>query len=179
MPFIRKRSTKAGSISSTLVESYRNEAGRPRLRVLANLHGEPDTLSALAKLAAQRADLRREKEALDKEMVEANQFYEIVTTSTLQGRKYDAAERQEIDRLMIARKRLLKRMAQVDAALAVIQRGGAVVKKHCSATPEEIQAAIQAYRERQHDAQCLVMGLEFAGKEQLKEAKATLRRLSR
>jgi hypothetical protein len=80
---------------------------------------------------------------------------------------------------MIARKRLLKRMAQVDAALAVIQRDGAVVKKHCSATPEEIQAAIQAYRERQHDAQCLVMGLEFAGKEQLREAKATLRRLSR
>jgi hypothetical protein len=85
MPFIRKRSTKAGSISSTLVESYRNEAGRPRLRILANLHGEPDTLSALAKLAVQRTDLREEKEALDKEMVEANQFYEIVTASTLQA----------------------------------------------------------------------------------------------
>ena len=91
----------------------------------------------------------------------------------------NAAERKKVDRLIIARKRLLKRMAQVDAALAVIQRDGAVVKKHCSATPEEIQAAIQTYRERQHDAQCLVMGLEFAGKEQLKEAKATLRRLSR
>jgi hypothetical protein len=80
---------------------------------------------------------------------------------------------------MIARKRLLKRMAQVDAALAAIQRDGAVIKKHCSATPEEIQAAIQAYRERQRNAQYLVIGLEFAGKEQLKEAKAALRRLSR
>jgi hypothetical protein len=79
MPFIRKRSTKTGSISSTLVESYRDEAGRPRLRVLANLHGEPDTPSALAKLAVQRSDLREEKEALGKELVEANQFYEIVT----------------------------------------------------------------------------------------------------
>jgi hypothetical protein len=80
---------------------------------------------------------------------------------------------------MAARKRMLKRMAQVYAALAAIQRDGAVIKKHCSVTPEEIQAAIQAYRERQRNAQYLVIGLEFAGKEQLKEAKAALRRLSR
>ena len=48
MAYVRKRTTKAGSVSTTLVESYRDETGRPRQRVLANLHGEPDTLRALA-----------------------------------------------------------------------------------------------------------------------------------
>ena len=103
MPFTRKRTSKAGSISTTLVESYRNEAGRPRIRILANLHGERDTLSALAKLAALRANLREEKETLDEELVSANQFYEVITANTLHGHQYDAAERQAINKLMAAR----------------------------------------------------------------------------
>src|SRR5262249_10915318 len=47
MAFVRKRITKAGSVSTTLVEAYRDDQGRPRQRVLANLHGESDTLCAL------------------------------------------------------------------------------------------------------------------------------------
>jgi hypothetical protein len=43
--------SKAGSVSTALIEAYRDKNGRPRQRVLANLHGEPTTLRALAKLA--------------------------------------------------------------------------------------------------------------------------------
>ena len=59
MAFVRTRGTTTG-----LIEAYRDENGRPRQRLLANLHGEPDTLSALAKLAARRKALRTELDAL-------------------------------------------------------------------------------------------------------------------
>src|SRR2546423_1576536 len=61
MTYIRRRNTKAGSVSTALVESYRDEKGRPRQRLLANLHGESDTVSALAKLEFHRDALRNER----------------------------------------------------------------------------------------------------------------------
>jgi len=52
--------TKAGMLSTTLIEAYRDENGLPRQRVLANLRGETNTLRALAKLAVMymRSDRR-------------------------------------------------------------------------------------------------------------------------
>jgi hypothetical protein len=50
MAYVRQRTTKTGAVSTALVESYRDAQGRPRQRLLANLHGEPDTLRALARL---------------------------------------------------------------------------------------------------------------------------------
>jgi small-conductance mechanosensitive channel len=178
MAYIRTRTTKAGSVSATLVEAYRDEGGRPRQRNLANLHGEPDTLRALAKLAAQRDGLRKEREKLTAEAVYADQFYERITQNALHGHQYAPAERKEIDGLMRQRRQLLERLAKIDGDLATIQKDGAIIKKHCSATPDEIQAAIQAFKKTHHDAKCLVAGLEFAAGEQLREAKAALRRLS-
>jgi hypothetical protein len=174
MPFVRQRTTRIGSISTTLIEAYRDADGRPRQRILASLHGEPDTLCALAKLAAQRAALREEKQALEQDAIAANQVYEVVTQKALQGHQYSAFERQEIDSLMAKRKRLLKRLAQVEAALVTIEKNGAVIKKHCRATAEEIQAAIRAYQERYQEAEALVLNMDLA----LKEAKASLRQLS-
>ena len=52
-----------------------------------------------------------------------------------------------------------------------------VIKKHCSATPDQIQAAIKAYKQKQDDAEALVVGMEYSLRESLKEAKAKLRRL--
>ena len=57
MTFVRKRTSKAGSVSTALVEAYRDQAGKPRQRILANLHGAETTLEALARLAAQRQGL--------------------------------------------------------------------------------------------------------------------------
>ena len=138
MAFVRTR-TKAGSISTTLIEAHRDEEGQPRQRVLANLHGEPDILSALAKLAARRDDLRKEKETLAADAVKANEFYKAITLNSLEGKQYTAQERKEIDPLMKQRDRLLARMARIEADLATIQKDGLVIKKYCSATPEQIQ----------------------------------------
>src|SRR5262249_40036481 len=44
-----------------LVEAYRDGRWPPRQRLLANLHGEPDTLRALARLIFQRAALRKHR----------------------------------------------------------------------------------------------------------------------
>ena len=168
---------RGGSVSTALVESYRDQNGRPRQRVLANLHGEPDLLSALAKLAAQRDDLQKEKAALTAEAVDADKFYEAVTLSSLQGKHYDASERKEIDVLMRKRDRLLARMAKVEVDLATIQKDGVVIKQHCSATPDQIQKAIKAYKQKRSDAEALALGMEYVARSQLKEAKANLRRL--
>jgi hypothetical protein len=62
MAYVRKRTTKAGAPSTTLVEAYRDKSGRPRQRVLADLHGEPNILRALAKLAAKHSVLSEQRE---------------------------------------------------------------------------------------------------------------------
>jgi hypothetical protein len=141
--------------------------------MLANMHGEPDT-----KLAARRDALRKEREALAAQAVDANKFYENVTLNSLHGHKYTAAERKKIDGLMKARERLLKRMAKIDADLAVIQRDGVVIKRHCSASADEVQAAINAFKEKLDRAETMALGLEYAHRHAMKEAKAKLRRLA-
>jgi hypothetical protein len=178
MAYIRRRTTKAGSISTALVASYRDKQGRPRQRLLANLHGEPDVLKALAKLASLRDALRKKKEALAAEAIEADKFYEIVTQNTLHGHRYSTSERKEIDRLMRQRELLLKRLRKIERDLVVIQRDGAVIKRDCTASPAEIQAAIRVHKQERHDAEALALGLQFAHQQQIRDAKAALRRLS-
>jgi hypothetical protein len=177
MAFVRTRGTTA-----TLIEAYRDENGRPRQRLLANLHGEPDTLSALAKLAARRKALRTELDALRQEEINANQFYSMFTGKVLAGHQYSAAKRKEIDQLLRKRERLLARITEIEAALAVIEKDGAVIKKHCDASPAEVQAAVQRFQKKFRDAETLAetlkLGLEYALREQSKGAKAKLRRLS-
>jgi len=70
MAFVRKRTTKTGACSAALVETYRNPDGKPRQRVLANLHGAETVLDALAKLAAQREVLRAERAQLESEVTD-------------------------------------------------------------------------------------------------------------
>jgi hypothetical protein len=94
MAFVRSRTKGEGSVSTALVEVCRDEKGRPRQRLLANLHGEPDLLSALAKLAVRRDDLRKEKDTFAADAVQANKFYEAITLNALQGRQYNAQDRK-------------------------------------------------------------------------------------
>jgi hypothetical protein len=164
MAFVRARTTKAGAISTALVEAYRDDTGQPRQRVLANLRGEPDVLTALAKLAARRDALRKEREVLAADKACADAFVPPFD-------KLDSFNRM--------RDRLLKRIAKVDAALVAIQKDGAVIKKHCSAAPDEIQAAIRAFKQKHHKAEVLVLGMEHLQRASLKRARAELRRLSR
>ena len=165
MTHITRRTTKAGSLSTALVQSYRDEQGRPRQRLLANLHGETDLLRALAKLAALREALRKERaepsEALEK-------FDEIVCARPI----------EELDGIVRARDRTMDWLKKIDNELAAIQKDGVVIKRHCDATPEKIQAAIKTFKKELHDAEYLVKWRAFLARQKLDEAKATLRRLS-
>ena len=174
MAHVRHRTTKAGSLSTALVESYRDDRGRPRQRTLANLYGAPDTMMALAKLAAQRERLKEEAGTLAPEVAKAEEIYAAITQNTLAGAKYNAAERQEIDRLLRLRTLLLKRTRKIKADLDRIQKDGAIIKKHCTATDGEIQKAIRRYKKELKDAEAQVLGSEWF----LKKAKSDLRQLS-
>ena len=128
--FVRQRGG-----TTSLVEAYRDAQGRSRQRILANLHGEPDILSAHAKLAARRAHLRNIQEVMAKEAANA-------------GRGNSDAP-------------LLKRLQAIKNQLATIERDGAIIKKYCDATSEEVEAAIAAYKTKHGDVEALVLGMEF------------------
>jgi hypothetical protein len=175
MAYVKTR-TRGGSVSTALVEAYRDPQGRPRQRVLANLHGEPDLVSALAKLAVLRADLQEEKGPLAAEVVKADEeIYENGTRYSVDEVEYTAAERKEIG--MGMRQGMLARLAEIDVDLATIQKDGVVIKKHCTGTPEQIQSAIKAYKLKLRDAEALAMGMEFSLGSRLAGTKAKLRRL--
>ena len=174
MAFVRRRTTKAGTVSTALVEAYRDERGRPRQRVLANLHGADTPLEALAKLAAQRERLQEERAALEPDVEGAAGFYESITTASLDGHKFAAHERKEIDRFMAARRRLLRRAEKLDAMLARIRRDGAAIRKHVTASDDQIQAAIRDYKEQVKRAETMMLGVEFG----VMRAKQELRKLS-
>ena len=151
MAYIRRRTTKAGSVSTALVEAYRDGRGRPRQRLLANLHGEPDTLRALARLIFQRAALRKHR---------AEQWAEAQSCD---------------DKELVA-----AFFAQIDADLAALERDIAVVEKHCTATAAEIRAAIKEHEQALKDAGATALGalLYVARHESAHRAcKAALRRL--
>ena len=119
--------------------------------LLANLHGEPDVLRALAKLVVLREVLMRELEGLEAEEAEAKE-----------------------------KGPLLKPILKIYADLEAIAKDGPVVEKHCTATPDEIEAAIQAYRQEFNGAANTAVGAMFCvwkHKEGLKEAEVKFRRM--
>ncbi len=52
MAFVRRRTTRGGTLVTTLMESFRDVEGRPRQRTLANLRGAESADQALARLTA-------------------------------------------------------------------------------------------------------------------------------
>lgn len=67
MAFVRRRTTSGGTLVTTLMESYRDERGRPRQRTLANLHGADNADQALARLTAVGSRLDRLLQAIEAE----------------------------------------------------------------------------------------------------------------
>jgi hypothetical protein len=124
-------------------------------RLLANLHGEPDTLRALARLAVQQTSLLADRQAL------AN------------GKAID--EEDELIDVTFARQLI----ADIDAELADLAREQAILKRHCTATPKEIQATAKAYQREHQNAANAAVGrmLLWSLEKQLKKAKATVRRM--
>ena len=134
MAYVRQRTTKTGTVSTALIASYRDAWGRPRQRLLANLHGEPDTLRALARLAVRRTSLLADRQAL------AN------------GKATD--EEGELIDVRFARQLI----ADIDAELADLAREQAILKRHCTATPKEIQATAKAYQRELENAANAAVG---------------------
>ena len=124
MAYVRTRATKAGSVSTTLVESYRDEMGRPRQRTLANLHGEPDTLRALAKLVSLHDVLLEQREEEHAEPSSRGAGFVLVTDRALTEHNH--------------------RIAQIDRQLATIEQEIAVINQHCTASDDEFQQAVQS-----------------------------------
>ena len=98
-----------------MVEAYRDPTGV--LDTHFNLHGEPDILSA-RKARGPAATCEHFQEIMAKEAANAGRGHS------------DAA--------------LLKRLQAVKNQLATIERDGAIIKKYCNATSEEVEAAIAA-----------------------------------
>jgi hypothetical protein len=149
MTYIRRRTTKAGSASTALVESYRDDKGRPCQRLLANLHGEPDMVSALAKLELRRGSLLDEwTEYAQTCSEDDDDFVEMV-------------------------------FAAIDDKLAATESEISVIKTHCSATPDEIQAAINAHETALNDSIAIAMGTLFYVDRHEKAHKAAMTKLRR
>ena len=119
--------------------------------------------------------MRKERKELEPNIEPAEKFYEIVTLNTLHGHVYGADERKEIDRLMKARKRLLKRVAEIDARLSQIEKEGAAIKGHCTASKEQLRVAANQYAAKLHEAECLELGSKF----HFDMARAQMRKLRR
>jgi hypothetical protein len=151
MAYVRTRTTKAGMLSTTLLEAYRDENGLPRQRVLANLHGEPSTLGALAKLAVTHDALSRERNEGAEPAQEGPGF------------------------VLIASRALTKhnhRIAQIDRRLDAIEQEMAVIREHCTASDDAFQKACRHYQEDYCRAFERVIGLSLESK----RAAALLRR---
>jgi chromosome segregation ATPase len=160
MAFIKQRITKNGIISTALVEAYRKD-GKPRQRLLANLYGAEDTLSALGRLAAKRERLRKERAKLEPDIEVAQRFYETITLNSLRGHQYTAEQRKEITPLLNSAKQLLKRVEDIDKELAKIHKEGAIIKKHCSAGADEIRSAALEYGKKLDEAEAARIALEL------------------
>jgi len=157
-----------------LVEAYRDADGRPRQRILANLYGAETSLEALAKLAAQRERLRKERASRQSELDNSFEAYGVVTMGGLQGRRFSPVERKMIDRFLSGRRRVEARIKEIDAALARIQKNGVVIRKHCDASQAEIQTAIRQYKKQLDEAETIALGAAFHHL----QAKEKLQRLS-
>jgi hypothetical protein len=156
MAFVRKRATKAGSTSTALVEAYRDHNGRSRHRILANLHGEPDVLSAIAKLMVLHSGLRSEQDSMVKEVEEI---------SEIDGKRQWA-------------RRLLPRFEQIEATMPRIEREVAAIRKYCSATDQEIEAACEAFQNRISNAAKACLGALVIHALPMKKLEENFRRLN-
>jgi hypothetical protein len=167
MSFIRRRVTKTGVVSTALVESYRKD-GKPRHRIIANLHGAETLETALGRLAAKRDALRKERAQWpDSELEAARWIHKTIFLAELRGDRYHPEEfvntitPEEIDRQYRACGKTLKRVAEIDRELDRIQREGVAIRKHCSATTEAIRKEAAKHAEHLREAEALKMFDEF------------------
>ena len=115
MAFVRRRTTSGGTLVTTLMESFRDDRGRPRQRTLANLHGAESVDEALARVVAVTARLEEFCRAIEAEAISVAQ-----AAATLDGGrdgKLPWEARIERDALQSRKRWLRTRARQLRAAL--------------------------------------------------------------
>ena len=76
------------------------------------------------------------------------------------------------------RGKLAERALQVHRLLDIVQKDGDAINPHCTATPEELQTAIEAHGREFRNTFHEVLGREYAHAQGLKAVRVKLRRLS-
>jgi hypothetical protein len=128
MAYVRRRVTSSGSFSTALVEAYRDDRGRPRQRLLANMHGEPDVMRALVKAQWRLTALE--------ELIEEHR-------GMAASDPYAKAHPQRVARYF----------AELDAKRDVIKREVEVLSAHCTAGDDEMRAAVKERGQAVRDAE--------------------------
>ncbi|MDJ0942164.1 MAG: hypothetical protein QNJ30_01775 [Kiloniellales bacterium] len=141
MAFVRRRTTAGGTLVTTLMESFRDDRGRPRQRTLANLHGAESADQALARVVAVTArleELCRVIEADAKSVARA-------AASLDGGRDGELAWEARIERgALQSRKRWLRsRARQLRAALAALEGERRVLEAYRTWDDAELRRAIE------------------------------------
>lgn len=130
MPFVRQIRDGDG-YATALVETFIDEGGKTRTRVLADLLGAASVEEALEKLARQHEELRREAVEIAPRLRQAQEYYAAVRKNLESGKTYGFDELQKIDQLCALRRRLIGRVLQIEDALTRIKRDTAALEKHC------------------------------------------------
>ena len=106
---------------------------------------------------------------------------ELLLVGEIEPVEMDRVFNQGVGFVMVPERALTEhnhRMAQLDRQLAVIVRDAAAIKKHCTVSDDKLEDAIQAHEQKFKATFDEVLGRGWAYKQQLKAAKARLRRLS-
>ena len=162
MAFVRRRTTSGGTLVTTLMESFRDEQGRPRQRTLANLHGADSPDEALARLAAVMARLEELCHSVEAEARAVAQ----ASAPLAAGREAQLPWKARIERgALESRGRWLKaRGAQLRAALAALDADRAKLQAHRTWDDARLQRAIKREGRALDDAAKAAVGERLAAK---------------
>ena len=175
MAFIRKRTTKNGVVSTALVEAYRS-GGKPKHRIIANLHGATTLAEAVGRLAAKRDRLKKERAALAADEPHVRELLQAVHENTyVRGITYTGDELRKVKRLQRQANRLLRRLPEIDAEIDQINIEGGMIKKHCIATADEIRAEAAKYVKQFDDDEARELAVKIMGS---KRGRAMLNKLA-
>lgn len=130
MPYVRQF-RNGEDFATALVETFVDQHGRTRTRVLADLLGAGSPEEALDRLARQHEVLRREVVEIAPLLAEAQEYYAAIRKNLEGGKAYGFEELKQIDRLCALRRRLIGRVLQIEDALTRIKRDKAAIEKHC------------------------------------------------
>lgn len=130
MPYVRQFRDGDG-YATALVETFIDQNGKHRTRVLADLMGASSVEEALDRLDRQHEALRREAAEIAPQLAETQECYAAIRENLEGGKAYAFEELKKIDQLCALRRRLIGRVLQIEDSLTRNKRDRAAIEKHC------------------------------------------------